>query len=545
MSDELKKIGEIVVRERMSRRKFLRGVGATGAGLALGPLLAACGDSTTTTTAGGTATTAAGETTTTVAATKGGSLRVGIVGGSAKDTLDPGRSSFEPDNAFVTQLYDGLMGLDTDFRLENRLAEAVEPNADASVWKIKLKSGLEWHDGKPVTAEDVVFSFQRTLDPADPLLGAPGLGGLEPNGIVKIDDSTVEFRLTKPNAIFAEGLAMRYNMIVPVGYDPAKPVGCGAFKLAEFRPGEQCSFTAFDGFWRGAPNISDLTIIEFADEAARVNAFLSDTVHAITQLPRAQVGVVEASAGHQILRAKTGAWQPFCMRIDLEPYSDVRVRQAFRLMVDREQMVEQAYAGYGWVANDMYSPFDPGYPVDLPQRAQDLEKAKALLKEAGYENLQVELITSDAIGGGVVAAAQVFAEQAKGAGVTVTVNKVDSGVMYGDQYLTWPFSQDFWYTRNYLSQAAVGTMPTAQWNETHWDDAEWLKLVEEAFRTGDETKRNELITAAATIEYERGGNIIWAFNDQIDAHSEKLTGLAPDKSGIPIGGFRFHNVSLA
>ncbi len=542
MSDELEKIRRIVVRERMSRRAFLRSVGVAGAGVAFGGLLSGCGDDTTTTTAGG-ATTTAGATTT-IAPTKGGSLKVGIVGGSAKDTLDPGRSAFEPDNAFVTQLYDGLMGLSNEFQLENRLAEEVSPNADASVWKVKLKSGLEWHDGKPVTADDVVFTFQRTLDPAEPLLGASGLGGLEPNGVVKVDDTTIEFRLTKPNAIFAEGLAMRYNMIVPVGFDPANPVGCGPFKLAEFRPAEQASFTAYEGFWRGAPNISDLTIIEFADEAARVNAFLSDTVHAITQLPRAQVPVIEGSAGHKIIRAKTGAWQPFCMRIDVEPFSDVRVRQAFRLIVDREQMLQQAYAGYGWVANDMYSPFDPGYPADLPQHTQDLEKAKALLKEAGYESLTVELTTSDAVGGGVVEAAQVFAEQAKGAGVTVTVNKVDSGVIYGDEYLSWPFSQDFWYTRNYLSQAAVGTMPGAQWNETHWQDDAWLKLVEEAFRTGDETKRNELIAAAATIEHEKGGNIIWAFNDQIDAHSEKLTGLLPDKSGIPIGGFRFYDVSL-
>ncbi len=533
MSDEMKKIGEIVVRERMSRRTFLRGVGATGASLALGPLLAACGGTTTTTAA-------AGETTTTTAAAKtGGSLKVGIVGGSAKDTLDPGLSSFEPDNAFVTQLYDGLMGLSTDYQLENRLAEEVTANADASMWTARLKSGLEWHDGKPVTADDVVFTFQRVL--SEELLGAPGLPGLKPEGIVKVDDMTVEFRLDQPNAIFAEGLAMRYNMIVPVGFDAAKPVGCGPFKLVEFRPGEQCTFSAYDGFWRGAPKVTDLSIIEFADESARVNAFLSDTVHAISQVPRAQVAVIEASPGHEVLRATTGAWQPFTMRIDEKPFSDVRVRQAFRLIVDRQQMVDQAYAGFGWVGNDMYAPFDPGYPSDLPQRVQDIEQAKSLLKAAGYESLAVELVTSEAIGGGAVAAAQVFAEQAKAAGVTCTVNKVDSGVFYGDQYLSWVFAQDFWYTRNYLSQAAVGTLPTAQWNETHWKDDEWQKLVEEAFRTGDDTKRNELIRAAATIEYERGGLLIWSFNDQIDAHSGKISGLVPDKSGIPVGGFRFHD----
>ena len=158
-----------------------------------------------------------------------------------------------------------------------------------------------------------------------------------------------------------------------------------------------------------------------------------------------------------VLDATTGAWQPFTMRIDQKPFNDPKVRQAFRLIVDRQAMVDQAYAGFGRIGNDMYAPFDPGYPSDLPQRAQDLEQAKSLLQQAGYNNdLVVELTTSEAIGSAAVPAAQVFAEQAKGAGVTVNVNKVDSSVFYGDNYLKWTFSQDFWYTRNYLGPDRPG-----------------------------------------------------------------------------------------
>ena len=124
----------------------------------------------------------------------------------------------------------------------------------------------------------------------------------------------------------------------------------------------------------------------------------------------------------------------------------------------------------------MYAPFDPGYPTDIPQRTQDLEQAKSLLKQAGYDNdLTVTLVTSDAVGSGVVAAAQVFAEMAKGAGVTVKVDKVESGVIYGDQYLSWPFSQDFWYTHNYLTQVTSASLPTSPYNATHWADDEWLE----------------------------------------------------------------------
>ena len=110
--------------------------------------------------------------------------------------------------------------------------------------------------------------------------------------------------------------------------------------------------------------------------------------------------------------------------IDAKPFDDVKVRQAFRLIVDREQMVQQVLSGQGRVANDLYAPYDPAYAKDLPQRKQDLEQAKSLLQQAGQANMTVELVTAPVFQG-IVEAAQVFAEQAKGAGVTVKVRKVD------------------------------------------------------------------------------------------------------------------------
>ena len=125
---------------------------------------------------------------------------------------------------------------------------------------------------------------------------------------------------------------------------------------------------------------------------------------------------VAEGGGMSLLEAKTGSWIPFTMRTDIKPFSDNKVRQAFRLIVDREQMIAQAADGMQWLGNDMYAPFDPGYPADLPQRMQDLEQAKSLLKEAGYEGLSVELTTSTSVSAGAPAAATVFAQQAKEAG---------------------------------------------------------------------------------------------------------------------------------
>jgi peptide/nickel transport system substrate-binding protein len=199
--------------------------------------------------------------------------------------------------------------------------------------------------------------------------------------------------------------------------------------------------------------------------------------------------------------------------------------------------------GHGTVGNDLYARFDPFYAADLPQRRQDVAAAKDLLHKAGRENLTVELVTS-AVAAGLVEAAQVFSNQAKAAGVTVKVRKVDSGTFYGDNYLKWDFAQDFWFTRSYLPQTAQGSLPDAPYNETHWTDPGFVALVKQARATVDEGKRRDLVRRAQRIEYDSGGYIVWGFPNQVDAHSAKVAGFVPDKGGIPLTSYGFGRVWL-
>lgn len=541
-SFDLGKLGEIANSKRVTRRGVLQGVAAAGALAALGPVASACGGSSSSSSSSASPSSAG-------TPKKGGHIKSGVTGGSAKDTLDGHIATTEPQITEAWQIYDSLLGWDQQGKLKMLLAEEYTPSADARSHTVKLKSGLTFHNGKPVTADDVIFSFQRILDPKTLAIGALALAGLKPDAIKKVDDLTVTFTLDKPNAIFYEPLAYYNNAIVPVGYDPkgaSGAIGAGPWKVTSFTPGQQVEFDAFTDYWGEGPYADKLTMIEFADPTARLNALLGGTVDHIDSVDGSQAGVIQKTPGYKLLESQSGGWDPFTMRVDQKPFSDVRVRQAFRLIFDRPQIIEQAWAGYGRLGNDMYSPFDPGYPKDLPQRVQDLEQAKSLLKQAGYNNdLTVELVTSTAVGGNMVQAAQVFAQQAKGAGVTVKVNKVDAGVFYGNDYLKWTFAQDFWGTRNYLFQTQGGTLKTAPWNETHWgSDAEWNKIVAEAFKTVDDTKRNELVTAASTIEYERGGLVVWSFNTLLDGHSDKLTGVLPDYWGLSACRSRYNLMSF-
>ena len=221
------------------------------------------------------------------------------------------------------------------------------------------------------------------------------------------------------------------------------------------------------------------------------------------------------------------------MRIDQKPFDDVRVRQAFRLIVDRQQMIDQALAGYGWLGNDMYAPFDPGYPKDLPQRQQDLEQAKSLLKQAGYDNnLTVQFTTSDAVGAGQVAAAQVFAGAGQGGrrhrpGQEGRPRRVlrrqlprsgRSPRTTGARATTWP-RPALHVAHGALQRVATGRTPSGRRSSTRRS------------RRSTRPSATSSSRAAEKIEYERGGFLVWQFNTLLDGYSNKLGGVIPDTWG--------------
>jgi peptide/nickel transport system substrate-binding protein len=137
--------------------------------------------------------------------------------------------------------------------------------------------------------------------------------------------------------------------------------------------------------------------------------------------------------------------------------------------------------------------------------------------------------------------AQVFAQQAKAAGVNVNVKILDSGAFYGDQYLKWPFSTDFWGSRNYLSQVAAGSLPTSPYNECHWPDgghSKYLSLYKQALQTVDRKKRASILHDMQKMEYDAGGYIVWGFSTLLDGYNKKVNGLQQgDKGVLPLNAF--------
>ncbi|QIK68427.1 ABC transporter substrate-binding protein [Nocardioides sp. HDW12B] len=468
----------------------------------------------------------------------------GATGGGSKDTLDPHAPVTNPDIARVSNLYEPLFFWNNNYELEPALAESIEGSKDATEWTIKMRSGVTFHNGKTVTAEDAWFSIQRVADPKAPLSAGGQLSQIIDFDATKVvDETTLKLVLNTPYAILDSLLAEYTLGIIPTDFDIKNPVGTGAFAFKSFDPGKTSTFTKYADYWGDPAFVDELQIQDFANDSAKVNALQAGQIQTVDNLPYNLIETIKG-AGGGVLVSDTGAWVPFTMRVDVAPFDDVRVRQAMRLIVDRQQMIDQTLSGYGSLGNDLYAPFDTAYASDLPQREQDIDQAKSLLASAGAEGLQVELFTGDDIGSVAPAAANLFAEQAKAAGVEVKVTKKTP--FYDDDYLSYAFAQDFWNTRNYIPQAVVGTFPPDQggtYNETHWDNEEHRNLVNAAAKELDEAKRTELLQQAQEIEYEEGGLIVWGFRQQVDGYAQGVQGIEESKY-LPLGSYKFQNVSV-
>jgi peptide/nickel transport system substrate-binding protein len=475
---------------------------------------------------------------------RGGSLRVGVAGGSAADYIDGQNIAWRPEQARLVAGFESLLTRNARFELvHDGLAEEVS-TSNGRVWTIRVRDGVEFHDGRTLSADDVIYSLRRLADPKVSFL-AGSARSIDPNRITRLDRRTCRLVLRQVDSTFPDLIGEYVAGIVPVGYSPhaigkARPnVGTGPYRLHSFIPGQQSVHDRNPNYWRaGQPYLDQVTIVDLPDPVARVNALLGGQVDAITDVPPALVRLVTGHASSQILESPSAAWIPVCVRVDVRPFDDVRVRQAFRLLIDRPQMVELALGGHGRVGNDLYAPFDAAYDGSLPQRRQDLEQARSLLKAAGQEGLRVELATSNAALG-MLEAAYVFARQARAAGVEVTARNLDQGTFLGPGYLERACSMAWWGTRSYLLQVGTSCLPWAPSNETHWPaDPRFTALYRSALTTLDPERRTRIIHEMQRIEYDSGGYAIWGFASLLDGHRAGVRGLhAGDRGVLPLNGF--------
>lgn len=463
---------------------------------------------------------------------KGGVLTVGMISEGDSEAIDPWVYLATTGYLRASNLYDTLFDFDDDLGLQPALAKSAEVSADKTTWTFNLREGVTFHDGSPFTADDVVVNARTWADPKS-WPAQTGGSAIDPGKIKKVDDHTVRIGLKGPDARFDRTLAfLSFSVKSRNEKKGGDPIGTGPFKFVSFKPGSRSEFERFDDHWRDEPVYLDRLVVDtsFTDENARTNALRGGQVDVV---PLVSFGLAKSlpADSTRLLRAESGAFNNLYMAVDKAPFDNVDVRQAMRLLVDRQAMVDVTYAGYGSVSNDVPGRLTPYYDDSLV-RERDVDQAKFLLKKAGQENLTVTL-ESPAQGDAIAQAATLFKQQAQEAGVTVRVKKIDAatwGANYGSftfcQTLYYPVpSMEFIWRSSFISNGYV--------NETHWFNSpsydRTRALYDEQLRTDDDAKLTELWGELQKQQFDEGGYINYGTYDYIDAMSTRVQGLTPSK----------------
>jgi len=514
---------------RLGRRNFIFGASAAVGTIALASTLAACSSD-----GGGSGSpktllaSAAGRGTKLGNPKRGGHLRVAMIGNGTSETLNTAHLGSPIDAMRAFAVYDPLVRSAPGFKTEPGLAINWEHNDDGTEWRVGLRKDVTWHDGKPFTADDVIYTWRQMGNPDH--VGHSQVADIDLDRLSKDGDHSVIVPLKKPiGRLYDFFVNFTTAFVIQNGTkDFSNPIGTGPFKVDRFIPGERTVLSAHRDYWDpGRPYLDQMTLLSFTDQSALENALLSKEADVISPLSYPTARANLNTNNYQVIVSEGGPNYVFYMRMDREPFDDVRVRQAMRLIADRQALINASLSGFGEVMNDLPGKGLPFYNGSIEQRKQDIAKAKSLLKAAGKSDLQVILQTAPSLPG-FEEAALVFAEQAKKAGVTVTVKKETTASYFNHDllFMKMDFAQDALPTPALAPRYKSSLSSEASLNEVHRKDPSFDALLAKAIAEPDLAKAAEYWNQLQQREFDEGGYIVWAGALQVNAAANNVRGIS-------------------
>ncbi len=457
---------------------------------------------------------------------RGGRLRIGCGGASTTDSLNPvfgGATIF----AYLMngQLRNTLVDLDPNAKAVPALAESWEAEPGAQVWRFKLRRGVTFHNGKPFTAEDVIWNIDYHRGPDSKSSLRQQTSEIKE---MKVDGDYLVFALEAGNADFPYLLADSKLCIVPAGTSEAdfeKGIGTGPFMMKEYTVGVRSLCARNPNYWRtGAPYFDEVEIIGINDAQARINALLSGQVDVINRLDPRLVGSMQNNRAVSVVTATGDYHYTIAARTDLAPFDNNDVRLAVKYAIDRELILKNVLRGYGDIGNDHpVSKRNIFFNKELPQHAYDPDKAKFHLRKSGFTGKLPAYSVAPGVYTGAGDIAAVFQQSARRAGIELDIDTVPN-----DGYFANIWKKRPWFA-NYSSGRATADgilsliyAKNARSNETFWSNDRLEQLLKDARVEVDENKRRPLYWEAQAIVHEQGGAIIPVFPQYLHAASTKL-----------------------
>ncbi|MCB1970152.1 MAG: ABC transporter substrate-binding protein [Geminicoccaceae bacterium] len=456
---------------------------------------------------------------------QGGRFRIGMGHGSTTDTLDP--ATFE--NGYMLQLtytiHNYLTEVDENDTLVPELAETWEASDDAAEWTFKLKDGLEFHNGKSVTADDVVVSFNHHRGEDSKSAAKPIVAPIKE--IVKVDDRTVRFVLDGGNADFPYIVSDYHLPIMPAvdGKPDLSGIGCGPYVLDSFEPGVRGLFKKFPNYHKkNRAHFDEVEILSIIDVTARTNALSTGEIDVMDRCDLKTVHLLKRNPNVKVQETTGTRHYTFPMRTDTAPFDNANVRRALKWGLNREALVETVLRGHGVVGNDHpIAPTMRFHNGELEQTHYDPDKAKFYLKEAGLTNLTVNLSAADAAFAGAVDAATLYREHAAPAGIDINIVREPNDGYWSNVWMKKPWCACYWGgrpTEDWMFSTAYET--GVAWNDTFWSNERFDTLLHEARSELDEARRRDMYYEMQAILRDDGGLVCSMFANYVFAHSSKI-----------------------
>lgn len=495
---------------RFTRRQLLKLAGATGIAASLTPFADAFGQSQT--------------------PQQGGTLRVACP--SAK-SINPLTMDDTGGIALVQQVAEYLVWINPDLSLRPVLATDWHTTDNGQTWIFKLRKGVKFHSGKEMTADDVVATFDRLMNPKIPSNGKTQIPFLNKGNTTKVDKYTVKFTLNHPVGKFPVYLNTYNSVILPSDYNgdfASHPVGTGPFKLTNYQAGESATFEKNDDYWdHGRPYLDKVSVSLYDSPEPQILALQGRKADMMVAISPVDARPLLHNSHIKISDRHSPATRLLAMRTDQDPFRDARVRRAVALCMQREAMIKVLLNGKGLIGND--HPIAPIYHdhIQLSQRRRNIDEAKKLLKEAGHPNgFKVTLHVPNYL---ELPKYGVMTKSAlHDAGIDVDL-KVETYNAYYNHWTTVDFGLTDWIGRPTPGQILLQAFGSkSEWNASHWKNDHFDTVANKLVRTVKKDERTQLANQAATILHHEVPAVIAYFNDTLRPMNKRVMGVHTNMS---------------
>ena len=472
---------------------------------------------------------------------KGGRFIIGITGGSTTDSMDPATLTSNMNQNVNWQIRNCLVEIDHNFNAIPELAVSWDATPDAKKWTFKLRTGVEFHNGKTMTAEDVVFSINHHLGEESK---SAAKGYLKNIVDIEADGKhEVVFTLSGGSADFPFILGDYHLTICPAGTkgpEFEKGIGTGGYILEAWEPGVRAFSKRNPNYWKeGRAHFDEIETLSIVDTNARTNALKTGRIHYMDRVELKTVHLMKRMAGVNVSAVTGTAHYTIPMLVNRKPYDDNNVRTALKLAIDREVLVKQILRGFGEPGNDHpIAPVNKYHAKNLDQRKYDPEKAKFYMKKAGMLDHTFNLHAADAAFAGAVDAAVLIKEQAKKAGININVVREPDDGYWSNVWIKKEWVMCYWGGRPVEDMMfSVAYADGAPWNDTFWSNKRFNELLVMARAELDDDKRRKMYAEMQEICRNDSGTVVPMFNQFVEASSAK-TAHGPISAHMALDGMR-------